>query len=183
MWLSGDNQRICIITVLLFPISALAQTLFRDSLSLEKRWSTSPIVVIRENITDCQKKDRWDDSTCLCTLSLYIPQRSWSCPWWQTLGTLHRLLGQLVLMLPLHLRPVFCSSLVFMSYKVERSNSQIWDLNMGKRKGSFKQLWDCKTAPCQPSKGWTRKGAYVGFKHTDRKLKIFLVVARSSACS
>lgn len=56
----------------------------------------------------------------------------------------HSLLGQLVLVLPVHFRPVFCSSLLFISSEVERSNSQIWDLNMRKAKGllstTLKQL-------------------------------------------
>ena len=189
MWLSGDDQGICIVTVLLFPISMLVQTLFRYSLSLEKRWSISPIVISKENITDCQKKHRWD-STCLCAIWVYTPTKvlvlSLETDAWYTgnhCKPLHHLLGQFLLVLPLHLRRVFCSSLVFISYKVEKSNSQIWDLNMGKRKGSFQQPWDCKAVLCQPSKGWTRKGVYVDFKHTDRALKLFLVVARSSACS
>lgn len=63
---------------------------------------------------------------------------------------LQSLLEQLLLVLFLHL---FCSSLVFISYKVERSNAQIWDLNEGKIKGFLQQLWDCKAASCQPSKG------------------------------
>lgn len=96
---------------------------------------------------------------------------------------LQSLPGLCVLVFPLHLGPVFCSSLVFISYKVKKRSSQIWDLNTGKRKGSFQQLRDCKAAPCQPSKVRTRKGAYVGFKHRDRGVKLFLLAARSSACS
>lgn len=48
--------------------------LFRYCLSLEKRWSTSLIVISKENITHCQKKHRWD-STCLCAIWAYTSHR------------------------------------------------------------------------------------------------------------
>lgn len=57
------------------------------------------------------------------------------------------LLGLRVAGVAPHLGSVFCSSLVFISCKVKRCDSQIWHLNTGKIKGSFQQLWGCKAAP------------------------------------
>lgn len=144
--------------MLLFPIAMPEQTLCRYSRSLEKRWSSSPIVIPKRILQIARKstgeialifvQSEFIQPTEVLVLSLVTDS-------WYTGNNskpLQSLLGQLVLVLLLHLRPVFCSSLVFISYKVERSNAQVWDLSMGKRKGFLQQLWDRKAASCQPPK-------------------------------